>query len=76
MHNIQIRQRQYIYVQVCAMQDIYMCKRYGVLNKHEYNSVLVHMFIAQWGDLIVHEVDGLRKETFLVPGCIGAQCSV
>lgn len=27
-------------------------------------------FIAQWGHLIVHEVDGLRKETSFVAGCI------
>lgn len=36
----------------------------------------MYFFIAQWGRLTVHEVDGLRKETFLVSGCSVSQCSV
>jgi len=31
------------------------------------------MFIAQWELLTIHEVDGLRKDTFLLPG---VHCSV
>lgn len=27
---------------------------------------IAHVFIAQWGHLMVNEVDGLRKETFLL----------
>jgi len=50
-------------------------KRFGMLNKG-INSVLHCMFIALWGHSNVHEEDGLRKETFLVPACSGAHCSV
>jgi len=34
------------------------------------------VFIAQWGHLTAHQIDCQRIETFLVPGCSGAQCSV